>query len=106
MSTGPRTTLTLEQYANAMTATQAVNRVWKKMRTVTGVLTMVRAGEGALWDRQGVRVTHKFRIMKPVGITITERDRLSKGEVIYNVKHVGDIARQGRFMTLTLERAR
>jgi head-tail adaptor len=69
-------------------------------------MTVVSVKEAAIWDKTGVRATHKFRVTRPTCATIDETYRLKSGNDVYNIRGVEDATNKGIFITLILEKVR
>ena len=99
MVIGAKTTMTLERYSDVADSFGGMTRTWAGKRYLRGVFQATRGDENPRANKPTVVSTHKFYIDTPIGITITEKDRLKYGIRIFNITFIND---QGSFFELYL----
>jgi hypothetical protein len=94
---GKKTTLVLQRFTDDYALK---TRKWTDIRDLSGVLTDLSGREAFIIGQMRVKADHEYYCLVPIGITITEVDRLKGGATFYKIKRVIDY---GKHLKLTLE---
>lgn len=101
---GKKTTLILQRITDALDSMNAMDPTWEDKLKIKGLLTNAPfvGGEKMLYDKDTVVITHLFLCKKPIGLTITEKDRFRFNGTHYDIKRIPEPGTYGHHLEILL----